>query len=567
MKKLLSLLLMLTLCAGWLCTATAELETTATKVLTIHPNSSPSMQRTANLAVIRIGESTHFFDIDGQQLTTDGYSGYTYDYHQYSSTYTICGLKTKDPLNNMGVVNKQGVLVTDECYGNVEFFSDKWFAAVVLRDADKGINDYASSYGHVQIERVDIFFEGKKITSLKREQFGTATARGDYLYMTPHVHSSSNRGSHAVITPTGAYLPASSGVFEYELRFDANYEQYYFHTGSQQKAFVPDCTLTTDEVDGCILYDGNGNFIDLQGNLLFSSELVKRRVGSEVLSLYQDRYVLLYTPDDYFMFDITGNLIARSDTFIGTGVSNRAWSAFMATGYQLLVGSNGTLCFVDAQGQLVLDTGVARADARACGNIPFVLVQDASTSKYTVYTPVAGKLATVFNDVNPDGYSAHSRILSMVKGRKFGVIDLYGNTIIDFIYDQLIVSIDGTMVVATRTDTWPYVTDIYRIDYTDPAAVEAARLEAEAQAAAEAARLAAEAEAQAAAEAEAARLAAEAEAAARLWHCDACNRDNDMAFCPLCGGARPAPKPVCQSCGYEAPEAGYKFCPACGTKF
>ena len=525
MKKMLSLLLTLMLCTGWVCAAAADGQITATQVLTIHPDVTPGMQRTASLAIIKLNGSKYLFGTDGEQLTATGYIDYTYDYHKYKSTYTSCGVSLEDPINNWGVLNKQGELVTEEPYGHIQYFSEKWFAAVVLRDADPGINDYASSHGPVQIVRADIFFEGKKITTLERAEYGTAVAYGDYLYMSPDVTSTHNRGAYAVVTPDGEYIPAPYGAFEYETRFDDNYQEYYFHTGSQQKAFTPDCTLTNDEVYGCVLYDGRGNFFDLQGCRLFSSDLVKHCTGTRVLPLIQGRYVVLSALDGYYMFDsTTGSCIAHSSDFQG-GTDN-----YMASGYQLIRSENETLCFIDAQGQLLLDTGLTKAETELANNAPFVVAKDAATGKYAVYTPHAGKLDTLYDGINYDGTSVSSRVLSMIRNQKYGVIDVYGNTVVDFVYDRLLVSIDGTMVVATHTDVWPYETHVYRIDYA-AAAAEAAR-----------------------------------DAEQTTWHCDVCNRDNDMNFCPGCGAARPV-KLLCTDCGYEPPVNDYLFCPNCGKKF
>lgn len=476
------------------------------------------------------------------------------------SPYLIGHVHYHGVANTMAILNSQGQCISDDViYGDINFLSDKWTMGVRYEPVTEEPSD-GSEY---RIVAADLYYMDSLVATITSAEYKSGlTVHGDYIYLrNPHDVINRNGARTAVTDPQGFYY---IGTSEFNLHHDA--EGHHMHWGSGQFAFTEGCTLVADEVVHSVLFDGAGNFIDLQGNILFHTDLLPNNYA-EKIQVYNDQYVIINNRADslYYMFNLQGDLLASGSAF---GDMYNWSNGVMSAGYQLYADAEGYLHYVDASGQEPCTFTVHRDDVESASlthNLPFIFYHDATTGKYAIITAAAGVLPMQYDAIAGYKYNAYSPgapLLGVILNGKTGVIDLYGNTIIDFQYKNIQMNHNGTLVALNSGSMT--TTDVYRIDYTDPAAEEAAHLEAEAEAARLAAEEAARLEAEAAAEAE--RLAAE-QAAAAIWHCDACDRDNDMNFCPSCGQARPVLPPVCSSCGYEAPDASYRFCPSCGQAF
>lgn len=546
MKRILATLLAL-LCAVAPLAAFAEMQAEATLVYTTTDlYDTPTLIPSSDTFIIDPNKKLAVADRNGTVLVDTEFLGITIPATSSGiSPYLLGHVHYHGVANTFALLNDHGQCISgDALYGSLDILSDKWVVALRYED----VTEEPFDGGMYRIVAADLYYTDNHVATLTRNEYKSGlTAHGDYIYLrNPHEVINRNGVRTIVDDPNNNY---GLGFSEYDLYYDT--DNHRMHWGSGQFAFTGDCTLTPEEVDISILYDGNGNFLDLQGNILFQTDLLAN-THLQGLEVFGDRYIIIRNTADslYYMFDLQGTPIIAGSSKISDGFNSN--SGVMASGYQLYADTNGFLHYANGSGHesctFMLHSNNADSTSMAY-NLPFIFYSDAVTGKYTIITAAAGVLPVQYDAIATDhkygAYASGAPLLGVVLNGKTGVIDLYGNTIIDFKYKNIQMNHDGTLVALDSGSMT--TTDVYRIDYTDPAAEEAARLEAEAEAAAEA--------------------AATEQANPAIWHCDACNRDNDMNFCPGCGTARPKPLPVCSSCGYEAPDASYRFCPNCGQAF
>jgi len=426
-----------------------ETQITVTPIAQYSATKGLQMQRYANLVALRLEDEFYLMDASGNIVTEQGYYNIATYLSGYTHPYTECTIAPDEPLNRYGILDGTGKLITTDTYGTFFFLSDRWFVAQVLEPASGEQADYVDS----RYIRSDIFHEGKLVASFDRAHYGSCAAFGDYLYM-----SKSSNGTDS----TDMVIHASGACTEIE---ESGYYTYYeyngwyssdkgrWHSGSQQLAFVPECTLTKDEVDRWLCYDGNGHFIDLQGNIVASTDLLEGAYRS-VVDVFCDKYIQVYHQGQYHLFDMQGNRIAQAANFAG-GLDDGPKGEPMSLGYLLCEDAEGNLYYVDANGQNPTGFTCPREEIDYnCTNLslPFLYSRDPDDDQYVVYTAAAGKLDTIYEGVLKDTASAACRLLGVKKDGKYGVIDLYGNTVIDFIYDDIIISLDGTLVAAKIWD-------------------------------------------------------------------------------------------------------------------
>ena len=572
-----------------------------------------------------------------------------------TESYAQAYLKT-DEFNNAVLLDMQGQVVIEEQYADFDVLSDKWVAGFLLEPANGNAYDKSASKGKGIIQRVDLFYQGNRVASLSHEEYGALFAYGDYLY-------SAYNGNEGVFSSNGSFTKKPyAGEYIVDLKDDS-----IWHAGSGQQAFVPGCTLKNEEVQDYLLYDMQGNVLDLQGNVVLTLPEKPETYIPIVLTVYGDKYFIIDTIGEDYLCDLEQGVIYQDYEF-------DCVDKMAQTGYVLCQSQDGMLSYVDAAGNAVA-LGIKYKGVYY--NNCFLYQGNEETGKYMVYSAAAGLLGE-YDDVYISR-AVPSKVLEVKKGEGWGAIDLQGNTVIDFEYKSISVCADTSYVIGLKPDNKTLIlyqlTDADQTEADVPAEEdkEAAKLEAKAQRLedkaaramdkaaplleecavladgitmkeaemaayeadlgfanalleitilaqqekgeqtneadainekkasrddvaakrascqieidhmktqmeklqTEADRLIAEAEAYLA-EAEAIRLqvnkALPAEDAflpeeeSKIWHCDACNRDNDMNFCPGCGAKKPV-KLVCSGCGYEPEEQDFRFCPQCGQSF
>lgn len=651
MKKVMVYLLMVALLVSvFVPAARAEIRAEAVQEKVFDPfSTSYTISLNHKRIVEKTAEGYVLTDIQGNILS-DCYSDIQMD---ETESYAQAYLKT-DEFNNAVLLDMQGQVVIEEQYADFDVLSDKWVAGFLLELTDGDGYDKFTPKGKGIIQRVDLFYQGNRVASLSREEYGFLYAYGDYLF-------SAHNGNEGVFSSNGSFTKKPyAGEYIVDLK-----DNSIWHAGSGQQAFVPGCTLEKEEVEKYLLYDGQGNVLDLQGNVvLFLPEKPELYIP-KVLTVYGDKYFIIDTIGEDYLCDLEQGVIYQDYEF-------DCVDKMAQTGYVLCQSQDGMLSYVDAAGNAVA-LGIKYKGVYY--NNYFLYQGNEETGKYMVYSAAAGLLGE-YDDVYISKV-APSKVLEVKKGEGWGAIDLQGNTVIDFEYNSISVCADTSYVIGLKPDNKTLIlyqlTDADQTEADVPAEEdkEAAKLEAKAQRLeakaaramdkaaplleecaviedelatleaqkatceadlayldaeiaalqaemveqqadrmaeinalcisrddvaaklascqieidhmktqmeklqTEADRLIAEAEAYLA-EANALRLQAQnmlpaeivsqSEEASETWHCDACNRDNDMNFCPGCGAKKPV-KLVCSGCGYEPEAQDFRFCPQCGQSF
>lgn len=439
-------------------------------------------------------------------------------------------------LNVRGLIDAEGQEVMPMQYGDIEYISDRWQLGVVLEDATVDNYDYKSFDGDFYlITTLDVYFMGEKVGSLSRTEYSYAQPYGNFLYVKDKAGNYAYYDKDFVKSAYDSEYPGSS---EYEENYKDN---SVWHRGSNQKAFTAGCTLTADDVDQSI-YALNGQFFDLQGNLLF-----KAVSPYDTVYDYEGDYAKVKAYGKYGLIDRAGNEVVPCEY---DEISCN--EAYLASGYQVAV-KDGKVGYVNAQGQETCEFKYSSELASAYRS-PFNYLKDLDGS-YIVLSGAVGELPGRYEEI---GYSnsEYCPLLVVAQDGKAGVIDLAGTEVVPLnenydVYDYT-VSNDGSLVLQYNGDS---TYTVYQI--ANAAAISAAPAELEATA---------EMEAEPA-QAEAPQPETEP---VEGWTCADCGQENSGNFCTNCGAARPVEDeiPKCANCGYvPADGTAPKFCPECGTAF
>ena len=251
MKRLLLWVLALCLCCS-VAIAERSVETTM-------PNAKDlSMNQEANTFVRRDPDTRMYQIVDADMNPlSEAYSRIDMREGQYI-VYPEDGTK--------GLLNGQGQTIIPGGYDDIKILSDRWTAGILLKESTSENYDYSSSAfsdskKFYLIDTVDIFYRGEKKATLTRAEWDDANAFGDYLIV---------RNREKQCTAYNKDFTIS------EARPDSAYSEYYqdyrtgriIHLGSGQQAFVPECTLTKEEVNQCTWVNNSDQLLDLQGNVL-----------------------------------------------------------------------------------------------------------------------------------------------------------------------------------------------------------------------------------------------------------------------------------------------------------
>lgn len=423
MKKLLALLLTLCLC---LCTAASLGEETLWEVSRLEMN-----ETTNTFAMCKTyGDHYYVVDADGNTLS-EGYASLSVMHNGFQ-------VVDDNGLNVRGFLDGQGQLVMPMQYGDIDWISERWMAGVVLAEATGEDYDYKAilSDDVYRIEQVDVYHNGTLAGTLSRQEYYSATAYGDYLLITDR------NGDRAFYNKS---MEKSACVVEYSQEYSSDYKTGVItHCGSNQPAFVPECTLTADEVQKSIWVDSDGVARDLQGNVLFD-------LGRTYESYYdfEGDYATVKLNGLYGMVDKSGREVLPCEyDEIYSDYDDRG---FFANGYQL-VSRDGMIGFVDLNGNAVSGFNYS-ADVTKTYYQPFAYLQGLD-GKYVVISPLGElpehyvevdfeKGCPVFRAENADGAA--------------GVVDMAGNALIPFdgTYDDTYdfdISNDGTLASGMTDD-------------------------------------------------------------------------------------------------------------------
>ena len=507
------------------------------------------------------GDYYRLLDADGNQLTPEG-APYT-DMSFYSgSTLVRVESESADGIHRKGLLDAQGKEIMPCIYADIEIISERWQAGVLLTPSSSGNKDYtftnystdAKSYYRVQ--KVDFYFDGAFAGSLDRDHCDVTryfTAYGAWLKITDQ------KGRVFFYDRTLAVSPRqASGYGEFDTEYK-NSKTFYYHNGSGQQAFVPDCTLDPADLEDPYLYD-NGVLYDIRGNMI-----------AETAHKY-----------DYIYDFVNGYARAKLDKKVG--IINEQGEEIIPPEYDDIVlrydeepsagyfsaVKDGKVGFLDLQGNVTCDFVYAQSAAKV--QTPFAFVQDL-TGDIIVLSAAAGELPARFAD---DIYNYNGAPVIAVKNAdgQNGVIDLYGNELIPYTddYNDFTISQDGTVILGSGGYSRPSTLWHFDSPYAPASLNPDGSLPVKPQTAPADETWACEN----GHEGNTGKFCTECGAPKPAlqepddgtWTCENGHEGNTGKFCTECGAPKPAeavPVTSCPSCGYEFGDSTPKFCPECGT--
>lgn len=439
-------------------------------------------------------------------------------------------------MNARGLVDGSGQEVIPPLYGRIDVVGDRWILACVLESWDR-------------IALTDVFFNGVKIGTLSAEDYtmsSYASAHGAYLGLSGgqagfYVNSRFER-----VDGTADYFVTDEYFYNWE-------DGRVYHPASGQQAFVPGCTLSEADVEQAVWYNDDGDFVNLQGQVVYGGPFV----GREYVSVEYEGGAYLRVRD------INGiNIADRQGVelfpvmFHALGGDTRS---YFATEYQAAL-HDGRLFWIDRGGNVMAAASFSLNEGDYQGfsvNGLFAVVR--AQGEAVIITATAGELPQRYEDATPPT-SPRQRILSVKQGGRWGAIDTDGRTVIPFEHEgPLQISDDGTLAVGQTAQQGQV---IYTVAYGDEEAYVPAQTTAPVETPVPTeAPVMEETPTQAPPPPESAQPQEE-------WACPTCGRINNLNFCPKDGTARPVAPPSCAQCGYVSEEdEEINFCPNCGAVF
>lgn len=530
MKKFLAALLAVMLLASMPLISLAEVSYTATNT----NNRYASLAKATNCYTARGDAGYQVFDAQHNALS----AAYGYiTIRNYGEYYEVAN---ENGLNTLGLLNAQGQEILPMAYGDFEFLDNSWVLAHELVVVEGDVGEYSSSSTgeKYNVIRTDVVYNGKLLGSLTRDDYTKAcrtSVRGTYLL----VKKSNTEGYW--LDEQFNRLPVVSEDYISTSEFEEIYKQGVMHSPTQQWAFTEGCTLTPAQVSQAVWFDSSkGNLFDLQGNLL-ASGLPYESVR------YRGDYMLTRLHGLYGIMKNDGTVLVEP-TYKEIG----GYEELFTSGYAAAMAETGELYFLDTTGAVTAASPyqLTSNDYKGFSNgSAFAAVKNMGA--YTIFTATNGELPEKYQDLAGTP-QAGSTVISVMKGDKWGVIDLAGNVVVPFEYDyNLDISYDNSVILG-RDANRDYI--LYTLNQAEETDAPYDRVELMSGEIGE--------------EPAATEAPAEPAAPAEGWTCT-CGSVNTGKFCPECGTAKPAEvaEPACANCGYKPGAEIPKFCPECGTKF
>lgn len=393
-------------------------------------NNRMELNPAANTFACREKRTDDYYVVDAQgNRLSDGYAAMSVK----KSGYEVVN---ENGVNTSGLLDGQGGMIMPLQYGDIEWLSDRWQAGVVLTEATEENYDYKSLFGDgfYLVDHVDFYYQGQLAGSLSRDDYRYADAYGDYLCVT---NQEGGRAFYNKAMEKSAYQGDAYREYEDDYKTGT-----ILHCGSNQPAFVPECTLTADEVTQSIWFK-DGVARDLQGNVLFD-------LGRTYEYTYDfcGDYARVKLNGLYGLVDKTGREILPCQY---DEIYYSDDQPFFATVYQL-VSKDGLVGFVDLQGNQVSGFTYSASIAKTYYQ-PFAYLQGLD-GKYIVISP-KGELPEHYTDVTCR-YGVPLFAAVNADGAA-GVVDMEGNPVVPFdgTFDSAYdfdISDDGSLVLARCDD-------------------------------------------------------------------------------------------------------------------
>ena len=382
---------------------------------------------------VLIGHDDNYRDAlyssDGAKLSAD-YDNISSAGSGYS-LFEVTNAASSAPVGRLyGVIDQAGNEIAPVQYHEVDVLSPRWVMGIMMTEGTESDADYkvyGNTDAYYKIDSVDVYFDGQLVTTVDRDVYGGyGSAYGAYLYVQGH------SGQTSFINGAGEVQTANS-YGEYDTEYEGD-TVTYIHIPTGQKAFVPECTLTADDVQQPYCLDGT-RLLDLQGNVV--CEYPREYVSTPE---FKDGIAAVYISDDTIKY----------------GAVNLNGEELIAPEYESIYGAIDELAqygcaFIEKDGQY------GAIDLAGNENVPFQydagsLYPDGSFLKisneddtYTVVSALVGELPEHYKYADSRGCAV---IVEGIDGGK-GLILLDGEALIpvsEDVYDITCAS-DGSRIL------------------------------------------------------------------------------------------------------------------------
>ncbi len=361
-----------------------------------------------------------------------------------------------DGIHKEGLIDSAGRVLVPAEYADVKTVSERWQVGITLVPSTADVKDYtftnwsSSEKKYYQIKAADFFFDGRKVGTLDRDQYGGSSpqAHGAYIAVTDRKGKPVFYDSSMTASP----YDSSSGYSEYDQIYE-NKKNTYYHLGTGQVAFADSCTLDPADLEKDFLYD-HGVVYDIRGNELFKTEHAYDSVFA-----YKSDYALVRMRTLYGLIDRNGKEILPVE-YSDIGYSDMEYFKY---GYVSAV-KDEKFGFVDVHGNVTCDFVYAENVVRNYGLFGEIKNLDGTI---IVLSAGAGELPEHYQEVEFI-YGGCAFIGTDREGRKT-VVDLYGNTLLPYTdaYRSIDMDKDASLIVGLRKDMQRY--DIYTFPARDTA--------------------------------------------------------------------------------------------------
>ena len=475
---------------------------------------------------------------DGETLLSES-EGYTTMSPTYDYPFFKVERPSADGVHDEGLIDSTGRVLVPAEYIDVSVVSDRWQTGIKAEPSNADDKDYTvTNYSNneksfYRISTIDFYFDGVKVGTLNRSDYdGYPSAYGAYICVT-------NRERVKVFY--NSRMERSPREAEYSGEFDSTYKNgkyTYYHQGSGQVAFVPECTLNPDDLQNPYLYD-RGILYDVSGNVVF-----KPAQNYESIREFKDGYALVRMNRYYGLIDIQGNeIIPPEYDDLGNYESHP-----LQFGYISAV-KDGKFGFLDAQGNVTCEFKYPKDIVSNRSTFATVKNLDGTI---IVLSAAVGELPEHYADVSFPGSYGCMAFEATNSDKQKCIVDLYGNTLLPYSDDNryMYLSCDGRTALVSMPGS-QYA--IWQFDLNSPQAPQ----EPEPQVTLPLPGVPAA-------------PAAPAGQADEGWVCANGHGGNYGKFCAECGSPKPVVEEpavieICPSCGYDFGGSVPKFCPNCGS--
>ncbi len=433
MKKLLSLLLV---CILLLSLAPAALAKSETLELDAEV---ASLNEVSNTIALKARDEDYYqlIDVKGKVLVP---ASEEYTYMAPWDGFFLVEKASEDELPRKGLLAGDGTLLVPPKYHDIDVISDRWQVGILLTPSDEDGWDYSFSSlfsddeSFYYIESTEFYFNGEFVGSLPRAQcIGSAEAYGDYLCIYTEDFDPVFYNSKLEPSP---YRSSSSEEFDWDYVGDTI---VYYHQGTGQVAFQPDCSLAPEELDSPYLY-AEGVLYDIKGN-----ELARFPREYEYVFGFEDGFAFAELDDKYGVVNLKGEEILPPE-YERLGDYE---SYLFPLGYISAV-KDGLVGFLDAKGQVSCDFVYPIEDVVLWGTFATLQDEDDNT---IVLSAAVGELPERYTWVYFPEDCCKAFVAENDK-EEMGAVDLQGKTLIPFSSKNLDIeiSVDGSVALVYTSD-------------------------------------------------------------------------------------------------------------------